>query len=89
MTTSKWLLGFWIVCSSIAVLPGCASGGFGSAESLDNIQQQLLGDMPLPQGSKISNDDRESDVAAIVRTIFWIVNLITCFFIIANTIRHW
>jgi hypothetical protein len=37
-------------------LAGCASGGFGSAESLDNIQQQLLGDMPLPQGSKISND---------------------------------
>ncbi len=33
---------------------GCASGG--STESLDNIQQQLLGDMPLPQGSKISND---------------------------------
>lgn len=38
------------------LLGGCASGGFGSAESLDNIQQQLLGDMPLPQGSKISNE---------------------------------
>ena len=38
------------------LLCGCASGGFGSAESLDNIQQQLLGDMPLPQGSKISNE---------------------------------
>jgi hypothetical protein len=38
------------------LLGGCASGGFGSTESLDNIQQQLLGDMPLPQGSKISNE---------------------------------
>ena len=36
------------------LLGGCASGG--STESLDNIQQQLLGDMPLPQGSKISNE---------------------------------
>jgi hypothetical protein len=40
-------------------------------------------------GSKISDNDRESDIAAIVRTIFWVVNLITCFFIIANTLRHW
>jgi hypothetical protein len=40
-------------------------------------------------GSKISEDDRESDIAAIIRTIFWVVNLITCFFIIANTLRHW
>ena len=56
MNTSKWLLKFGVVCSSIANLSACASGGFGSAESLDNIQQQLLGDMPLPQGSKISNE---------------------------------
>ncbi|MEN9879870.1 MAG: hypothetical protein RIQ55_516 [Pseudomonadota bacterium] len=35
-------------------MTGCASSG--STESLDNIQQQLLGDMPLPQGSKISNE---------------------------------
>lgn len=41
---------------TLGALGGCASGGFGSAESLDNIQQQLLGDMPLPQGAKISND---------------------------------
>ena len=33
---------------------GCASSG--TTENLDNIQQQLLGDMALPQGSKISND---------------------------------
>ena len=45
-----------MIALSCLLLAGCASGGFGSAESLDNIQQQLLGDMPLPQGSKISNE---------------------------------
>jgi hypothetical protein len=40
-------------------------------------------------GSKISDNDQESDIAAIIRTVFWAVNLITCFFIIANAIRHW
>ena len=40
-------------------------------------------------GSKISEDDREADVAAIIRTFWWVVNIVTCFFIIANTIRHW
>lgn len=48
---SKYLLGLIL---SIGLISGCASSG--STESLDNIQQQLLGDMPLPQGSKISND---------------------------------
>ena len=45
-----------IVAIALALLniAGCASSG--STESLDNIQQQLLGDMPLPQGSKISNE---------------------------------
>lgn len=40
-------------------------------------------------GSKISEDDREADIAAVIRTFWWMVNIITCFFIIANTIRHW
>jgi hypothetical protein len=40
-------------------------------------------------GSKISDNQFESDVAAIIRTIFWVVNLVTCGFIIANAIRHW
>lgn len=35
-------------------LGACASSG--TTENLDNIQQQLLGDMPLPQGTKISNE---------------------------------
>ena len=43
-------------CLVLAILgaSGCASSG--TTENLDNIQQQLLGDMPLPQGSRISND---------------------------------
>jgi len=40
-------------------------------------------------GDKISCDNNESDIAAIIRTFWWLVNIITCFFIIANTIRHW
>lgn len=55
MALRKWLCAFWVVGCSLVMLSGCATGS-GSTESLDNIQQQLLGDMPLPQGSKISND---------------------------------
>ena len=40
-------------------------------------------------GGRISDDDFESDIAAIIRTFFWILNVITCGFIIANCIRHW
>jgi len=40
-------------------------------------------------GDKISDDAREADVAAMIRTFFWIINLITCGFIIANAIHHW
>jgi hypothetical protein len=40
-------------------------------------------------GSKISEDDFESDVAALFRTFYWLVQVITCFFIMAGIIRHW
>jgi len=40
-------------------------------------------------GHKISDDNAEADAAAVIRTIFWVVNLITCLFIIAGIIRHW
>jgi hypothetical protein len=40
-------------------------------------------------GERISDDNRECDTAAIVRTVFWLTNMITCAFIIANVIRHW
>ena len=43
-----------VLLLAILGVGGCASSG--TTENLDNIQQQLLGDMPLPQGSKISND---------------------------------
>jgi len=40
-------------------------------------------------GDRISDDNRECDAAAIIRTFFWLVNMITCGFIIANVVRHW
>jgi hypothetical protein len=40
-------------------------------------------------GSKISEDNFESDIAAIIRTFWWLAHIITCGFIIANTLRHW
>jgi hypothetical protein len=52
----KVRLGNLLLALFVTVLAGCASGGFGSTENLDSLQQQLLGDMPLPQGAKINND---------------------------------
>jgi hypothetical protein len=43
----------------------------------------------LTMGEKISDDNNEADVASLIRTFFWTLNVITCFFIIANVIRHW
>jgi len=40
-------------------------------------------------GEKATEDDNEADMVAIVRTLIVGVNFITCFFIMANTIRHW
>jgi hypothetical protein len=40
-------------------------------------------------GNKISDDSNESDIAAIIRTFWWLMHIITCFFIIAGVIRHW
>jgi hypothetical protein len=39
-------------------------------------------------GSKISEDKFEADCAAIIRTFWWLVHIITCFFIIANSGRN-
>lgn len=41
----------------------------------------------LTMGAKISNNNIESDIAAVIRTFFWILNVITCFHIIANYYR--
>ena len=40
-------------------------------------------------GEKATEDDKEADIVALVRTMIVGVNFITCFFIMANTIRHW
>ena len=40
-------------------------------------------------GEKATEDDKEADIVALVRTLIVGVNFITCFFIMANTIRHW
>jgi type IV secretory pathway component VirB8 len=38
-------------------------------------------------GTKISDNDREADTAAIVRTFFFLLNVVTCIFIILNNGR--
>ena len=40
-------------------------------------------------GEKASLDTQEADRVAMIRTLIVGVNFITCFFIMANTIRHW
>ena len=37
----------------------------------------------------VLGDSAISDKVAIIRTVLVLVNFITCFFIIANTVRHW
>jgi hypothetical protein len=39
-------------------------------------------------GGKISDNDREADIAAIIRTFWWVVHITTCFFIIASNGRN-
>ena len=40
-------------------------------------------------GDKVSDNICESDLAAMIRTFWWFVHIITCFFIISGIIRHW
>jgi hypothetical protein len=40
-------------------------------------------------GEKATNDDRESDTIAIIRTIIFATYLVTNCFIVAGVIRHW
>ena len=39
-------------------------------------------------GGKISDDDKEADLAALIRTFWWLVNVITCFFIVVNACKN-
>ena len=40
-------------------------------------------------GEKASSDSQEADKVALIRTLIVGVNFITCFFIMASTMRHW
>ena len=40
-------------------------------------------------GQKASDNDKESDVVAIIRTFIFITYLITNVAIVANAVRHW
>lgn len=40
-------------------------------------------------GEKASNDDKEADRVAIIRTLIIVSYVITNIFIIAGVIRHW
>lgn len=40
-------------------------------------------------GDKISDDTKESDIAAVIRTFWWLTHITTCAFIIAGVVRHW
>jgi len=47
---------YFLIAILATVIIGCATTVMDHTELLDNIQADLLGDMPLPQGSKINND---------------------------------
>ena len=40
-------------------------------------------------GEKASNDSREADIVAILRTVIVLLNAVTCLFIMSGVIRHW
>jgi hypothetical protein len=40
-------------------------------------------------GEKASEDSKEADYVAIIRSIVVLVNFLTCFFIVSGVIRHW
>ena len=40
-------------------------------------------------GEKASNDDKEADKIAIIRTVIVLIYVITNIFIVACVIRHW
>ncbi len=40
-------------------------------------------------GEKVGVSDKDANRIAMLRSVIVWVNFITCFFIIANTLRHW
>ena len=39
-------------------------------------------------GEKVGESDRQADFVAMIRTFWWTVHIVTCFFIIAGVLRH-
>lgn len=56
---------------------------------IKKYSKKVWGIWAKTMGCKISDCDIESDIAAIIRTFWWFVHIITCGFIIANAIHHW
>lgn len=40
-------------------------------------------------GNKVSEDRKEADAAAVLRSLWVCLQVLTCLFIIAGVIRHW
>ena len=40
-------------------------------------------------GEKAGSNDNEADNIALLRSVILFINMITCFFIIANVIHNW
>lgn len=40
-------------------------------------------------GSKAYEDSKKADSVAVIRTIWILLHIVTCFTIIANAVRHW
>ena len=40
-------------------------------------------------GPRASQNQREADIAAMIRSVKYLVELITCVFIVAGVLRHW
>jgi hypothetical protein len=46
---------FALAATAALLCAGCSSMNTASLENIDRVQQQLFGDMPLPQGTRIDN----------------------------------
>ncbi len=60
MTTTQNLQAKVLTLFLVALLGACASSGdspSGSPQEVQEVQSQLLGDMPLPQGAKLNGTD--------------------------------
>lgn len=51
--------------------------------------QKLWGYWCKAIGQKAYEDNKQADRVAIIRTIWILLHIVTCFAIIANAVRHW